>query len=94
MEIEFTKGGRNKQAPYTTTHVRIPEKIKDYVIELSNQYKISIQEEKEQQFLKSLDKPVNKKILIELAEKVVKLKQQKKSTKEALENLLTYIINN
>lgn len=37
--MDYTKGGRGRQAPYTSTHVRIPEPIKDLVLVLAGYYR-------------------------------------------------------
>jgi hypothetical protein len=100
MLPEFTKGGRGKAAPYETTHVRIPIKLKEHILHLSDAYKIAVQNSAESEFdLKLnqalqniLDKPVNNNVIVELAKEVVQLRKRKKATKQALENLLTAIL--
>lgn len=39
QNIECTKGGKAKKAPYETTHARIPTEIKTTVETISNSYK-------------------------------------------------------
>lgn len=101
MELKSTKGGRYKVAPYETTHARIPVAIKDYVSFVSNSYKQAIETGVETEFMINLDntvesistlKPVNENNLTQLALEVVKLRRQKKSTKIALDKLLTSIL--
>lgn len=42
--MSYTKGGRGKQAPYSTTHVRVPEDCKPFVDTLVRAYKQLIDE--------------------------------------------------
>lgn len=101
MKLKSTIGGRHKVAPYETTHARIPVAIKDYVSFVSNSYKQAVENEIETEFMLNLDntvesistlKPVNENNLTQLALEVLKLRKQKKSTKIALDNLLTAIL--
>lgn len=92
MQPDFTKGGRHKNAPYETTHVRVPVALKDYVKQLSDEYKISLEKGTNEDFINSLSKPVNEKKLISLSQQLLKLRQQKKSIKTVLDNLLTAIL--
>lgn len=96
MESQFTRGGRGKKAPYETTHVRIPTVLKLYVSELSDTYKKCLENETDKEYVQnltnSINKPVNKNSFVVLAEEIIRLRQQKKSTKVALDNLLTAIL--
>jgi hypothetical protein len=101
MELKSTKGGRGKVAPYETTHQRVPVKIASYVNFVSNSYKQAVELGNEQEFLDNLNnttelistgKPVNDNNLDNLAQEIVKLRKQKKSTKTALDKLLTAIL--
>jgi CRISPR/Cas system-associated endonuclease Cas3-HD len=97
MKPEFTKGGRSKIAPYETTHVRVPKILKSWMIQVSDQYKQSLEDGTNIRFLDNLhsfssQQTTNRENLETLAEKVLKLRRQKKSTKDALDNLLTAIL--
>ncbi|NCR69455.1 MAG: hypothetical protein GPJ34_24750 [Microcystis aeruginosa LL11-07] len=101
MSLKSTKGGRGHVAPYETTHARIPVEIKPYVTFVANSYKQSIEDGTDSMFILTLDatvesitmnKAVNENNIRQLALEVVKLKKQKKSTKVALDNLLTAIL--
>jgi hypothetical protein len=101
MKLQCTKGGRGKVAPYETTHQRIPVKIALYVNFVSNSYKQAVVLGNEQEFLDTLNnttelistgKHGNENTLDNLAKEIVRLRKQKKSTKTALDNLLTAIL--
>jgi hypothetical protein len=99
--LKSTRGGRGHTAPYETTHARIPVAIKPYIEFVSNSYKQSVEDGTDGNFVLTLDatvesitmnKAVNMNSIRQLALEVVKLKKQKKSTKVALDNLLTAIL--
>ena len=101
MQLKSTRGGRGKVAPYETTHQRVPVKIVSYINFVSNSYKQAVELGNEQEFLDTLNnttelistgKPVNDNTLDSLAQERVKVRKQKKSTKIALDNLLTSIL--
>ena len=101
MTLKSTRGGRGHVAPYETTHVRIPVAIKSYIEFVSNSYKQSVEDGTDSNFVLALEstmenitmnKGVNENNISQLALEVVKLKKQKKSTKIALDNLLTAIL--
>lgn len=101
MSLKFTRGGRGHIAPYSTTHARIPVPIKDYVRFVSDSFKQSVEDGTDGSFMLVLDstveqistqKDVNANKLKELARELVRLKNQKKYTKLALDNLLTAIL--
>jgi hypothetical protein len=101
MTLKSTRGGRGHTAPYETTHARIPFAIKPYIEFVSNSYKKSVEDGTDGNFVLTLDatvenitmnKGVNENNIRQLALEVVKLKKQKKSTKVALDNLLTAIL--
>ncbi|NCS80084.1 MAG: hypothetical protein GPJ17_24365 [Microcystis aeruginosa K13-07] len=101
MTLKSTRGGRGHTAPYETTHARIPVGIKPYVTFVANRYKQSIEDGTDGNFVLTLEstienitmnKGVNMNSIRQLALEVVKLKKQKKSTKVALDNLLTAIL--
>ncbi|MFM6438674.1 MAG: hypothetical protein ACKPGW_27455 [Microcystis panniformis] len=101
MTLKSTKGGRGHVAPYETTHARIPVAIKSYVNFVSDSFKQSVEEGTDGNFVLTLEstmenitmnKAVNENNIRQLALEVVKLKKQKKSTKVALDNLLTAIL--
>ncbi|MFO0447544.1 MAG: hypothetical protein ACK52I_02440 [Pseudomonadota bacterium] len=99
--LKSTRGGRGHVAPYETTHARIPVAIKSYIEFVSNSYKQSVEDSTDGNFVLTLEstmenitmnKAVNENNIRQLALEVVKLKKQKKSTKIALDNLLTAIL--
>ena len=99
--LKSTRGGRGHVAPYETTHARIPVAIKSYIEFVSNSYKQSVEDSTDGNFVLTLEstmqnitmnKAVNENNIRQLALEVVKLKKQKKSTKIALNNLLTAIL--
>jgi hypothetical protein len=101
MTLKSTRGGRGHVAPYETTHARIPVAIKSYIEFVSNSYKQSVEDSTDGNFVLTLEstmenitmnKAVNENNIRQLALEVVKLKKQKKSTKVALDNLLTAIL--
>jgi hypothetical protein len=101
MSLKSTKGGRGHVAPYETTHARIPVAIKSYVNFVSDSFKQSVEDGTDGNFVLTLEstmenitmnKAVNENNIRQLALDVVKLKKQKKSTKVALDNLLTAIL--
>ena len=101
MTLKSTRGGRGHVAPYETTHARIPVGIKPYVTFVANCYKQSVEDGTDSNFVLTLEstmenitmnKAVNENNIRQLALEVVKLKKQKKSTKVALNNLLTAIL--
>ena len=101
MSLKSTKGGRGHVAPYETTHARIPVAIKSYVNFVSDSFKQSVEDGVDGNFVLTLEstmenitmnKAVNENNIRQLALEVVKLKKQKKSTKVALDNLLTAIL--
>ena len=95
MTLKSTRGGRGHVAPYATTHARIPVPIKDYVNFVSDSFKKSVEDGTNGNFvltLESTNKAVNENKIRQLALEVVKLRKQKKSTKVALDNLLTAIL--
>ena len=101
MSIKSTNGGRGHVAPYETTHARIPVAIKSYVNFVSDSFKQSVEDGTDGNFVLTLEstmenitmnKAVNENNIRQLALEVVKLKKQKKSTKVALDNLLTAIL--
>jgi hypothetical protein len=101
MTLKSTRGGRGHVAPYETTHARIPVGIKPYVTFVANCYKQSVEDATDSNFVLTLEstmenitmnKAVNMNSIRQLALEVVKLKKQKKSTKVALNNLLTAIL--
>jgi hypothetical protein len=101
MSLKSTKGGRGHVAPYETTHARIPVAIKSYVNFVSDSFKESVEDGTDSNFVLTLEstmenitmnKAVNENNIRQLALEVVKLKKQKKSTKVALDNLLTAIL--
>ena len=101
MTLKSTKGGRGHVAPYETTHARIPVAIKSYVNFVSDSFKQSVEDGTDGNFVLTLEstmenitmnKAVNENNIRQLALDVVKLKKQKKSTKVALDNLLTAIL--
>lgn len=71
------KGGRGVKAPWTTTHVRIPEPIKARVEAMSQAFKDG-----------ELNEPIAYDEAIEAAQKIIK---QKKSAKVSMQSLLTAI---
>ena len=101
MSLKSTKGGRGHIAPYETTHARIPVQIKDYVSFVSDSFKQAVEDGSDANFMLVLDSTVekistqkdgNENNLKELARELVRLKNQKKNTKLALENLVTAIL--
>ena len=101
MTLKSTRGGRGHVAPYETTHARIPVAIKSYVNFVSDSFKQSVEDGTDGNFVLTLEstmenitinKAVNENNIRQLALDVVKLKKQKKSTKVALDNLLTAIL--
>ena len=101
MTLKSTRGGRGHVAPYETTHARIPVAIKSYIEFVSNSYKQSVEDSTDGNFVLTLEstmenitmnKAVNENNIRQLALEMVKLKKQKKSTKIALNNLLTAIL--
>lgn len=101
MTLKSTRGGRGHIAPYETTHARIPIAIKPYVNCISDSFKQSVEDGTDGNFVLILEsamenitmnKGVNENNIRQLALEVVKLKKQKKSTKVALDNLLTAIL--
>jgi hypothetical protein len=101
MSLKSTRGGRGHVAPYETTHARIPVAIKSYVNFVSDSFKQSVEDGTDGNFVLTLEstmenitmnKAVNENNIRQLALDVVKLKKQKKSTKVALDNLLTAIL--
>jgi hypothetical protein len=101
MTLKSMRGGRGHVAPYQTTHARIPVAIKSYIEFVSNSYKQSVEDSTDGNFVLTLEstmenitmnKAVNENNIRQLALEVVKLKKQKKSTKVALNNLLTAIL--
>ena len=101
MTLKSTRGGRGHIAPYETTHARIPVAIKSYVNFVSDSFKQSVEDGTDGNFVLTLEstmenitmnKAVNENNIRQLALEVVKLKKQKKSTKIALDNLLTAIL--
>jgi hypothetical protein len=77
LPMAAPKGGRGVKAPYTTTHVRVPEPIKARVEAMSQAYKDG-----------ALSEPINFDEAVEIAHKILK---QKKSAKVSVQNLLTAI---
>lgn len=101
MRLKSIKGGRGHIAPYQTTHARIPIQIKDYVTFVSDSFKQSVEDGTEVNFMLVLDstvetittqQDVNGNKIKELARELVRLKNQKKKTRLALDNLLTAIL--
>ena len=101
MTLKSTRGGRGHVAPYETTHARIPVAIKSYVNFVSDSFKQSVENGTDGNFVLTLEstienitmnKAVNENNIRQLALEVIKLKKQKKSTKVALNNLLTAIL--
>jgi hypothetical protein len=101
MTLKSTRGGRGHVAPYETTHARIPVAIKSYVNFVSDSFKQSVENGTDGNFVLTLEstienitmnKAVNENNIRQLALEVIKLKKQKKSTKVALDNLLTAIL--
>ena len=101
MSLKSIKGGRGHIAPYETTHARIPVPIKDYVRFVSDSFKQSVEDGTDGNFMLILDstvekistqKDVNENKLKELARELVRLRNQKKNTKLALDNLVTAIL--
>ena len=101
MTLKSTRGGRGHVAPYETTHARIPVAIKSYVNFVSDSFKQSVEDGVDGNFVLTLEstmenitmnKAVNENNIRQLALEVLKLKKQKKSTKVALDNLLTAIL--
>ena len=101
MTLKSTRGGRGHVAPYETTHARIPVAIKSYVNFVSDSFKQSVENGTDGNFVLTLEstienitmnKAVNENNIRQLALEMVKLKKQKKSTKIALDNLLTAIL--
>ena len=101
MSLKSTRGGRGHVAPYETTHARIPVAIKSYVNFVSDSFKQSVENGTDGNFVLTLEstienitmnKAVNENNIRQLALEVIKLKKQKKSTKVALDNLLTAIL--
>ena len=92
MKPEFTKGGRGKVAPYQTTHVRLPEAVKPFLETVISGYKQSIDNGTEDEYLGTLKLVNNNNKLEAMAKEVIKLRKSKKSTKQALDNLLTAIL--
>ena len=101
MTLKSTRGGRGHCAPYETTHARIPVAIKSYVNFVSDSFKQSVEDGTDGNFVLILEsimenitmnKAGNENNISQLALEVVKLKKQKKSTKVALNNLLTAIL--
>ncbi|MFM6326096.1 MAG: hypothetical protein ACKPHV_28000 [Microcystis panniformis] len=102
MNLKSTRGGRGHTAPYETTHARIPVPIKDYVNFVSEHYKQSVESGTDgSTFLLTLEETmdniamnnsVNENKIRQLALEVVKLKKQKRATKDALDKLLTAIL--
>jgi len=99
--LKSPRGGRGHVPPYETTHARIPVAIKSYIEFVSNSYKQSVEDSTDGNFVLTLEstmenitmnKAVNENNIRQLALEVVKLKKQKKSTKIALDNLLTAIL--
>lgn len=75
------KGGRGVKAPYESTHVRVPEPIKEKVQAIVQAYKDGILGEDESGIMSLED-------ALESARKILK---QKKSARISLENLLSVI---
>lgn len=71
------KGGRGVKAPYTTTHVRIPEPLKDRVQALSEAFKAG-----------EMSEPMTPEEAVEAAQNILK---KKKSAKVSMQSLLTAI---
>lgn len=101
MSLKSTKGGRGHVAPYETTHARIPVAIKRYVNFVSDSFKQSVEDGTDGNFMLVLDSTVekistqkdgNENNLKELARELLRVKNQKKNTKLALDNLLTAIL--
>lgn len=55
-ELEITRGGKGKKAPYVSTHVRVPEPIKHIVDKLVNGYKTAVTANAEGEFISSTEK--------------------------------------
>lgn len=77
MTMAVWKGGRGVKAPYTTTHVRVPEPIKARVEAMSQAFKDG-----------ELSEPISFDEAVEMAQKILK---QKKSAKVSMQSLLTAI---
>ena len=77
MTMAVWKGGRGVKAPYTTTHVRVPEPIKARVEAMSQAFKDG-----------ELSEPISFDEAVEMAQKILK---QKKSAKVSIQSLLTAI---
>jgi hypothetical protein len=96
---ENTKGGRGKVAPYTTTHLRVPQPLKDKLQVLIIWYKKAVNENNDHRYLDKLDDamsvmsglsneqstPIDRTTLLDAMKKVGK---QKKSAKESMAKLV------
>lgn len=82
-------GGRNRQAPYETTHCRIPAEIKPLVELLSNSFKSLVAAVGKEKALKILEPPVSR--VIEFGETKNLPNQQKAIA--ILTEALTYKAN-
>ncbi len=101
--MTYTKGGRGKKAPYTTTHVRIPTQIKPLIDKITARFKELVNQPEaledslssiadcidDQKAVNSLSEiNITKEETLELAKKLMKAKKSKKDT---IEKLLTSI---
>lgn len=77
MNMAVWKGGRGVKAPWTTTHVRIPEPIKVRVEAMSQAFKDG-----------ELNEPIAYDEALEVAQAILK---KKKSARVSMESLLTAI---
>ncbi len=96
-----SKGGRGKQAPYTTTHCRIPEPIKSTVESLSAAYKILVDSDDEvscKNLLKSTNEAISNlgereqeinRLKLELALAKTRIEVLESEREFAIANLLT-----
>lgn len=95
--MSFTKGGRGKQAPYSTTHVRVPTPLKTEIDNIIREYKEMVEAglispETEVKDLYSILN-VNYKTVGEAMQEAKRILKQKKGAKYSLVKLVNTLYN-
>lgn len=90
--MAYSKGGRGKQAPYQSTHIRVPEPLKDVLQAICDRYRETLDIEQALACDTTVsDKPVNLLTRSDAVELATKILGQKKSAKVSLSKLLSAI---
>lgn len=94
MELEFTKGGRGKTAPYITTHVRVPVELVPYFNQIIEGYKKAlVNKYAKMNYLNLLLNPSEVEKLVQLAITIKKAKIQKKARAKDINALLELLLS-